>query len=106
MLLTAEQWVDPRGWDGDIRMPDQKYPYELACHDALQGLNAPYVVQMRERMHRGLINNKKLQYKVYIEWCSYKDLSRLINEYRTHGMRIPECVSHDRPLCLTLADPM
>ena len=33
--MSESRWVDPRDWDGDARNPDTKYPFELACHNAL-----------------------------------------------------------------------
>ena len=92
MAMLGRQWSDPCRWEGDIRDPDGKTPYELTCNDASQQLGLPYVVRMREGLHRGLLNNNIFQYKVYLEWCPNKDLGHLMEERRQAAVPIPEPV--------------
>ena len=85
-------WIDPKQWEGDMRDPDGKTPNELACHESLLAVTRRYVVGMRESVHRGLIDNDLLTFKVYLEFCRYKDLMDLVIEHSQpqHNIRFPE----------------
>ena len=56
----------------------------------LRALGLRYVVRIREGIHRGLINNEKQQYRIYLEWCSYNNLSRLIAMCKGADELVPE----------------
>jgi hypothetical protein len=86
----SQEWALPWRWEGDVQDPDGKTPFKLTCNDTLQQAGLPYIVRIRETVHRGLINNNKCSYRVYLEWCPYKDLPVLIDSCRNANDWIPE----------------
>ena len=102
VYLDEKDWSSPRLWDGDVRDPNTKTPYELACHHALMqvpGLDS--VIGMRETLGRGLIDNREMRYRMYLEWAPYGDLHELIEAYRNAPVHhIPEPMLWYTFLCL------
>lgn len=88
--LSERSWDDPREWEGDVRDPASKIPNELACHNSLLQVTRRNVVDFRESMHRGLIDNDACRYRLYIEWCQHQNLQDLIDSHRDHPSIVPE----------------
>lgn len=90
MFLTEGEWIRPWRWEGDLRDPDAKLPFELTCHRDLQNLGTPYLARMREGVQNDFLDNEKCTYRLYVEWCSHGDLGRLINIARAANKVVPE----------------
>ena len=75
-----------------MRDPTTKTPYELACHYALSQIQSlDSVIHTRGLLHRGLIDDREMRYRMYLEWAPYGDLDDLIEAYRAAPPhRIPE----------------
>ena len=83
-------WYSPRYFNGDVRDPNSKTPYELACHDALLRVTKRNVVNFREDLHRGLIDHDACTFRLYLEWCQHQDLMDLIGMHAKANDTIAE----------------
>lgn len=89
--MQEQEWINPARWEGDIRDPATKTPFELTCNASMQSVHGlQNVAQLREAPHRGLIDNEACTYRVYIEWCAGQDLESLIDRHREANMPVPE----------------
>lgn len=78
-FLTRQEWRDPVRWEGDVRDPQAKVPWEIACHYALNGVpNLDHVVALRGNFRRTLMNFRNLSYTLYMAWCQHGDLDEVI----------------------------
>ena len=87
--MNEYEWIDPARWEGDIRDPATKIPFELTCNASLLSVaGLQNVADMREGLHRGLIDNDGCTYKIYLEWCENQDLEQLIVRHKDRGVLV------------------
>ena len=107
VAMDDGDWTDASRFEGDVRDPDNKTPWELACHHAASGVDQmPHVVTMRgdaRYIDRDWIDNERESYKLYLEFCEYGDLDRLIERFRAWNKKIPEAFIWHVAECLTRA---
>jgi len=103
VLWTTDDWSDARKFDGDVRHKEQKTPWELACHDALNTeAGCESVVRMREPLNRNRhINDAQMTFKMYLEFCSHGSLQDLIGNHQASSTRIPESMVWNVAECLS-----
>lgn len=99
VFYAHSEWDNVRYFDGDMRDQASKTPWELACHNAVLGVEGlEHVVRLREGRKPELIDHEAKKFRMYVEWCEHGDLSTLLAEYQRERKAVPERESVEVPL--------
>lgn len=103
-MLSEDDWTDAHRFQGDVRDPDSKIPWELATHAAASSVtNLNHVVAMIQGLNRNHIDHDNTSYRIYLEYCDQGDLDNLIERFIFWRKRIPEALIWHVAECLAEA---